>query len=521
MPVPVTYPGVYLQELNSGGAHTIVGAATSTTAFIGFFARGPVLSAQKLSSFADFQNIFGGLDDRSEASYQVMQFFLNGGQVALAVRVAAASAASASGMLSAASPAGDGLRVSAANPGAWGNHLYVAATQDAVAANAAPTFTLTVQQRDRVGNIVTMEVFRGLSADRASAQNYASLIESQSQLLAVPPEQLAPNVVFPAADSHPVFVQLAGGSDGAWDVPTQEFANALLAVLDPTQSPLATSAPQAFNILSLAATAELPPAQAAPVIAAAQSFCRAHRAFYIVDIPNSQTVASPQAMTLWVEANQTALTSDFAAVYYPRLLVDDPLDNLLPREIASSGSLAGVYAETDQSRGVWKAPAGLDAGLSGVQPVYAVNDLQNGLLNPLGINAIRTFPVQGVVSWGSRTLQGTDQLDSQWKYIPVRRLALYLESSLTAGLQWVVFEPNGPTLWASIRLTVAQFMMPLYQQGAFAGATADQAFFVRCDATTTTQADIDQGIVNIVVGFAPLQPAEFIVLQIQQIAGNP
>ena len=188
---------------------------------------------------------------------------------------------------------------------------------------------------------------------------------------------------------------------------------------------------------------------------------------------------------------------------------------------APSGVVAGVYATTDSARGVWKAPAGTAATLAGVQSlVYKMNDSENGLLNPLGLNCFRTFPVYGSVLWGARTLVGADAMTNQWKYVPVRRTALFIEESLYRGTQWVVFEPNDEPLWAAIRLNVGSFMQNLFLQGAFQGTTPTQAYFVKCDSETTTQADIDLGIVNILVGFAPLKPAEFVVIQIEQISGQ-
>jgi len=183
--------------------------------------------------------------------------------------------------------------------------------------------------------------------------------------------------------------------------------------------------------------------------------------------------------------------------------------------------MAGVYARTDAERGVWKAPAGTDAVLRGVQALeYRLTDPENGVLNPMGINCLRSLPTFGRVAWGARTLVGADAQANEWKYVPVRRLALFMEESLYRGLQWVVFEPNDEPLWASIRLNVGAFMNTLFRQGAFQGASPREAYFVRSDRSTTTQSDIDRGIVNIVVGFAPLKPAEFVVLKIQQIAGQ-
>jgi len=180
-----------------------------------------------------------------------------------------------------------------------------------------------------------------------------------------------------------------------------------------------------------------------------------------------------------------------------------------------------VMARTDAQRGVWKAPAGTDASLNGTIGLDVnLTDDENGLLNPLGINALRTFPVFGNVTWGARTMRGADAAADEYKYLPVRRTALYIEESLYRGLKWVVFEPNDEPLWAQIRLNVGAFMHTMFRQGAFQGQTPKDAYLVKCDRETTTQNDIDLGVVNVLVGFAPLKPAEFVIIQLQQLAGQ-
>ena len=193
------------------------------------------------------------------------------------------------------------------------------------------------------------------------------------------------------------------------------------------------------------------------------------------------------------------------------------------REVAPSGTMAGIWARTDGETGVWKAPAGTTASLRGVPELtHVLSDPQNGVLNPLGLNALRSFDIPGNIAWGARTLMGADLLASDWKYVPVRRTALFIESSLFNGLQWAVFQPNADPLWLEIRGAVTAFMQRLFRQGAFKGTSPRDAYIVRCGADTTTQADINAGIVNVFVGFAPLQPAEFVVvslqLQLQQAA---
>ncbi|HKQ37453.1 MAG TPA: phage tail sheath C-terminal domain-containing protein, partial [Verrucomicrobiae bacterium] len=214
-------------------------------------------------------------------------------------------------------------------------------------------------------------------------------------------------------------------------------------------------------------------------------------------------------------------TTNYSALYFPTLWQTNPLHDHQFEEFAPCGAVAGVMARTDSDRGVWKAPAGLEARLGGV-PALSVplNDADTGQLNPLGINCLRAMPAAGRVIWGARTLEGSDRLASQWKYIPVRRTALFLEESLYRGTQWVVFEPNDEPLWAQIRLNIGAFMQSLFRQGAFQGKTPREAYLVKCDSETTTQTDIDNGIVNILVGFAPLKPAEFVVIRIQQLAGQ-
>jgi len=250
----------------------------------------------------------------------------------------------------------------------------------------------------------------------------------------------------------------------------------------------------------------------------AMSLCLDRRAFLLLDPPPSVSDV-PTAIT-WKTADLTVHERNGAATF-PRLRLPDPLNAFKPRTFAPCGVAAGVYARTDAARGVWKAPAGVDATLRGVQSlVYKLNDAENGALNILGLNCCRSFPVYGNVLWGARTLVGGNDEGSEWKYVPVRRLALFLEESLYRGTQWVVFEPNDEPLWAQIRLNVGAFMHDLFLQGAFQGKSARDAYLVKCDSSTTTQSDINRGVVNVLVGFAPLKPAEFVFLQIQQLAGQ-
>lgn len=273
-----------------------------------------------------------------------------------------------------------------------------------------------------------------------------------------------------------------------------------------------------FNILCIPRAADLSAAESLAVYSAAESYCLERRAFLIMDIPS--TINSVPEMKDFLDANAN-LRSRNAAVYFPRIRLADPLNQFRLRDVAASGTMAGLYARTDNDRGVWKAPAGIETTLRNVNELsYVLTDPENGTLNPLGINCLRTFPIIGTISWGARTLDGADVQASEWKYLPVRRFALFLEESLYRGTKFAVFEPNDEPLWAQIRLNVGAFLQTLFRQGAFQGRTPRDAYFVKCDSETTTQNDINLGIVNILVGFAPLKPAEFVIIRISQIAGQ-
>ncbi|KVD68433.1 phage tail sheath C-terminal domain-containing protein [Burkholderia ubonensis] len=355
----------------------------------------------------------------------------------------------------------------------------------------------------------------GFVATGQNVQQYAlgAASASHDQFLPVDPK---------STTTPPARAQQAG-SDGKVDLSGDAagFAGGLIGDAAAKTGMQALVDVDLFNILCVPSTMNLPDDQAAAVATAALDLCTRRRAMYLLDTPqadaNRDTVP---AIMQWLDAN-SGLRSRNAALYFPRIDIPDPVNGYRARRVAPSGTVAGLWARTDASRGVWKAPAGTEASLAGVRKLeYTLTDPENGVLNPLAINCVRTFPVYGQVLWGARTLKGADQIADEYAYIPVRRLALFIEESLYRGTQWVVFEPNDTPLWAQIRLNVGAFMQTLFRQGAFQGATPQQAYFVQCDATTNPQATINQGIVNIVVGFAPLKPAEFVVITIQQIAGQ-
>ncbi len=298
---------------------------------------------------------------------------------------------------------------------------------------------------------------------------------------------------------------LTGGADGATpgaaDIVSATEGEAMLA-LDSLDFPR-------FNLLCLpgVSTSDTTP------VSTALDYCRRQNAFYVIDPAPGLNPAQ-----LTTAANLLRAQGAHGAVYWPRLVTSDSTSD----GFGACGAVAGIMARTDSSRGVWKAPAGLDAGVASAIGLTApTNDDVSGALNPLGINVLRTFPGAGLVVWGARTLAGSDVLQSDSKYVPVRRLTDYLSASLYLGTQFAVFEPNDPDLWGQLRLAVGGFMRQLFVQGAFqrseTGAESD-SFFVICDSSVNPQTEIDQGRVNVVVGFAPLKPAEFVIITITQLS---
>jgi phage tail sheath protein FI len=516
MPPTLTYPGVYIEEIPSA-VHTITGVATSIAAFVGWAPAGPTSEATLVQSWADYENQYGGLDARSLLGYSVNQFFGNGGQQAYIVRLVAPDALTGSVPIP-ASGGGTAFTANAFDAGQWSSQYGVRIVQNP----SDPTrFSLFVVYTPTSTQETVVENFPNLSmlANDPQSRSVGSVINDPrtgSQIIqltgiaSLPGIQPAPNPLT-APGMPPSPYMLTGGADGTVLNPgTAAFHTALNVGGSGTGVHLLDTVP-IFNLLCV------PGENDQPTIQALQTYCRGERAFYIVDCAQSDSFTSLQTGP----GNITGDDSINSAFYFPWVNAPDPLQQFRVRPFPPCGFVAGLYAATDATRGVWKAPAGIDASLSGEAGLTTVlTDLQNGTLNINAINCLRNFPVYGDVIWGARTLRGNDQIGSEWKYVPIRRLALYLESSLYDGTQWVVFEPNDERLWSQIRLNVGAFMQGLFLQGAFQGTSPQQAYFVKCDGENNPQSSIDLGIVNILVGFAPLYPAEFVVIQIQQMAGQ-
>jgi phage tail sheath protein FI len=269
------------------------------------------------------------------------------------------------------------------------------------------------------------------------------------------------------------------------------------------------------------------------ILGEAIAFCERKMAFLIMDPPiadSADGTVPPNSNPIQSSVNNGLIPdSKNAAIYFPYLLTPDPITGAAtnsvtgqPNQIPPAAPVAGIFAATDGSRGVWKAPAGFqaqfNASVTGVVPSGRMTDQRQGVLNPLGVNCLRQFPNIGTVVFGSRTT--ATLTDEQWRYVPVRRMALFLEQTFYANLKWVVFEPNDEPLWSAITMSITAFMLGLFKQGAFQGDTPSKAFLVQCNSQTTTQTDINNGVVNIIVGFAPLKPAEFVIITLTQLAGQ-
>jgi Bacteriophage tail sheath protein len=524
VPAQLTYPGVYIEEVPSG-VHTITGVATSITAFVGRAARGPVNEPIMLTSYADFERRFGGLSRLSSLGFAVRDFFQNGGSQAIVVRLYRASADPETATIDA-----NGFALRAANPGSWGNALRARVETG----GGAVSPDLADEWQAEFPGIATSDLFNLIVRDTAtgateeyrnvtvvdSPRRIDTILENQSRLVVVDGTPAYPTSSDDDPDpgediwaddslSSPVNQD---GSDGqeldeaTFTGPGMETAKEGLFALEKADL---------FNLLCI------PPYDDGDVddtlVGDAAAYCERRRAMLVVD-PRSDWDAVEDAVA---NVGAVGTSSRNAALFFPHIRRPNPLFPDQIENFAPSGAVAGIFARTDAQRGVWKAPAGQNATIVGAPELSVpLTDGEIGQLNPLGVNCLRVLPAAGRVVWGSRTLQGNDRLASEWKYIPVRRTALFLEESLYRGTHWVVFEPNAEPLWAQIRLNVGAFMNTLFRQGAFAGTTPREAYFVKCDAETTTPDDVNLGVVNIAVGFAPLKPAEFVVIRIQQIAGQ-
>jgi phage tail sheath protein FI len=550
--VELLHPGVYVQEVPSA-VQPIQGVSTSTAAFIGRADKGPIPGTilpngrmahpVMVTSFTDYQRQFGGFRSDSFLSYAVQAFFQNGGQRLYIVRIAVTTAGSpptspptVPAQRATIGPPTFPLHISALNEGSWGGttsgqpgiSVEIRASSDSDPNN----FKLLVYYDPGTGPVIVETydrvTFEGSPNLQPGALNPAddvvAAVNSRSEYIAA----TAPVTVQQVAVAR---TGLQGGSDGS-DPRPLDFVGA--PAPNNTVSGTGLHALDKVTDVNLIA---IPGLGDQGTVSAGVEYCKNQRqlqdCFFIGDmgtivggVPSARqdgaavTVRTIDDAVGFIAPPLDRAAGDFGAVYFPWIWSVDPIGRgrnpkiLLP----PSGFIAGIYARIDNSRGVFKAPAGIETGVAGALSVATmVSDVEQDRLNPISVNVVRSVPGSGYVVWGARTFGS----DASWRYIPVRRMAIFLRVSIYYGIQWAVFEPNDEPLWAELRLNIRSFMLTQFRAGAFQGSTPDDAFFVKCDSSTTTQQDIDNGVVNILVGFAPLKPAEFVVLKLSQKVNQP
>lgn len=533
MPVTPTYPGIYIQELPSS-THTIVPAPTSITVFVGythpFKTRFPKQAIQ-IFSFTDYVREFGGLYASglvpADVAHAVNQFFINGGSNAYVVGIPfnvsggpevppipllGLQALPALQPVSFTVP-GSNIVFTAREPTDQ-NPIKVTISNQRPATPstlALADVTLAYGKRSEVYRNVT------ISGSPTGSQHMETVIGTTtnpvSTLVTVAPTSAGYRLPIAQTDLYefPLATDLT-------KITLATSSNDFIEIFEQDSDLDKVSI---FNLLVLPGVADN------SIWSAALAFCERKMAFLIMDPPlkAAADLSNPSLPTMESLMNGgTIPRSTNGAIYFPYLQSTNPV-NSQPIQLPPSGYVAGIYAKTDQNRGVWKAPAGLETVLlntTGVVSTGRMTDMRQGTLNQIGVDVLRTFPGVGTVIYGARTLHGADNdaAFQQWKYVPVRRMALFIEQTLYRNLTWAVFEPNDEPLWIALRRSVENFMLSLFNQGAFQGSKPSQAFQVKCDSSTTTQDDIDNGKVNILVAFAPLKPAEFVIVQIAQLAGQ-
>jgi hypothetical protein len=551
MPVTPTYPGIYIQEAASS-LHTITAAPTNIGVFIGYthpLQTNPKYwnKASLIFGFQDYQRQYGGFfesaayagaaDSFGDMAQAVNQFFLNGGTQCYVV--ALQSSFAASHLAANFPPAPDPTIPSGAVAGEqapaigpltfWGRQVTDA------------TFQLTIQVTPSVPPATSppptptadVVVTYGPAAPSGSSGPVAgTVIETYRRVNLV---QGDPNYIATRINgvSALVWVTVVSGSTftgGTASVATWLPANAWSSLFSATDFTSQLEPDTELDKVPVFNLIVIPGVTDTFVLSTALAFCERKRAFFIMDPPPNASAdgTDPHFPTTIQDAAGTLPKSANAALYFPYLKSPNPINGQstdpvtgATYEIPPAATVAGVFANTDLSRGVWKAPAGFQAtttNTTGVVDRGRMTDQRQGVLNPLGINCLRDFPNIGTAVFGARTTVALTQ--EQWRYVSVRRMALFLEQTFYANLGWVVFEPNASPLWAAITMSINSFMLGLFRQGAFQGDTPSQAFKVLCNSQTTTQTDIDNGVVNIIVAFAPLKPAEFVVITLTQMAGQ-
>lgn len=376
--------------------------------------------------------------------------------------------------------------------------------------NIALVFDIQIGVRNDSGTFSAVEEFTSVSMNENSDDFIETIVNDESSLVTVNVLETATAAQYPVTNNDGV--QLTGG------IATKPLAPDYTALYENTLRKY-----RDISIMVLPGEAMAKDGSGNAVVSATLAHCaKMKNRILIVDPPKEHELDNANTVS-----DLTLPTSTYSVLYYPWIYMVNPLyhpdknpDAKKTVLVAPSAIAAGMWAKIDGKRGVWKAPAGVEARVTGAAGLeFIIENLEQDQLNPLGVNCIRKLPNYGSVFWGARSL--ATKADPEWRYVPVRRTAIYIEESIYQGIQWAVFEPNDEPLWSSLRTNIGSFMNGMFRAGAFQGATAKDSYFVRCGlGDTMTQGDIDRGQVIVMVGFAPLKPAEFVVVRIQQKVGE-
>ena len=531
-------PGVYIEEVEMGGK-PIEGVSTSTAGFIGETERGTI-KPRFITGLEQFRRLYGGFMIDSYLPYAVEGFFSNGGKRCFISKIVGDKSRSArldvfsqSGATSkgvepaketdskkgesdkkAVSKGNQGgnpekvFTVNAIGPGDWGNRVAIKIEEASLSKLNSDLFKLTVmywstkppsplidptnpdKQRDpNRREPALLETYDNLSPNPSSSDYYEKRINNICPLITI--EKVSNNT-----PSKERLKFLDGGSDGS-KVNTEDYKGN-----DKQGERTGLKAFEEIDEISILCVPDENKSGLNGLTDAIVAHCELMKDRFAV-------LQSKQAAG-YISELMPPTDSKYAAFYYPWINIMDPLENR-PKLVPPGGHIAGVYARSDTERGVHKAPANeIVRGALGLQ--FSLTKGEQDLLNPRGVNCIRSFRGRGIMIWGARTISS----DPMWKYINVRRFFLYLEESIEEGTQWVVFEPNNQSLWARVKQTCTDFLTRVWKDGALMGTTPEEAFFVKCDETTMTPDDIDNGRLIILIGVATVKPAEFVVFRIAQ-----
>jgi Bacteriophage tail sheath protein len=494
-------PGVYVEEMPAG-SRPIEGVGTAVAAFVGLAAEGPFNEPRLVTNWAQFTGTFGEFVEGSYLAHAVYAYFLNGGGACYIVRVGADGAMpSARAELSSATekdkPA---FRVAAIEAGPKGNDITVDVTEPSEPGEGV--FKLVVKRGGQVE-----ETFDNVTAGRGK-QNVATVVKAQSKLITL--EEVG-SLTAPATASN---VALAGG---AASMPTRVSPDDYVgssadrtgfAGLEAIDEVTMLAVPDLMSVYEQG-TIDLEGVQAVQLAMIAHCELMGDRVA-ILDAPPG---LNAQQIKEW-RVDKAGYDSKYAALYWPWVKVFDPLSGK-PTFVPPAGHMAGIWARSDDERGVHKAPAN-EVVRGAITLEIQITKSEHDQLNPSGINVIRSFPGRGIRVWGARTLSS----DPAWRYLNVRRLFNYVEESILEGTHWVVFEPNDLDLWQRVRRTVNSFLLGVWRSGALFGASPGEAFYVKCDAETNPPDVVDRGQLVVEIGIAPVKPAEFVIFRIAQFSGG-